>query len=230
MEKEQILNALKSIKEDSQKRNFKQRVDLIITIMGIDLKKPENKIDLYVQLHHDKGKKTRICGLVGPELLENSKKYFDATVSSDEFSRGLDKKKLKAIARENDFFVAQVNVMPQVATSFGKILGPLGKMPNPKAGCVVTPNSNLSQLAEKLQTTIRINIQKQPLVQTTVGSEDDDPEKVADNILVVYNSLLHALPGEKNNIRAVYLKLTMGKPIKIGTKQEDAPVKQKGKQ
>ena len=68
--------AIEHLKSSSEKRKFSQSVDLVVNLANIDLKKPENKIDLYVQLHHDKGKKTRICGLVGPELLENSKKYF----------------------------------------------------------------------------------------------------------------------------------------------------------
>jgi len=49
-------------------------------------------------------------------------------------------------------------------------------------------------------------------------SNDD----VTENVLTVYNSLLHALPNENHNIKDVYLKLTMGKPVKIGEKLEVA--------
>ena len=43
MEKQDILNALKKAKEISQKRNFKQSVDLIINFKGLDLKKPDKR-------------------------------------------------------------------------------------------------------------------------------------------------------------------------------------------
>jgi large subunit ribosomal protein L1 len=105
--------------------------------------------------------------------------------------------------------------MPKVATSFGKVLGPAGKMPNPKAGCVVPPNANLKPLANRLHKTLKITAKTMPMVQIAVGKEDAPDEEVIDNVMTVYDGVLHHVPSGLNNIRKIMMKLTMSKPIKL---------------
>lgn len=216
MDKETVLKVVKELKEKSKKRNFKQTFDLIFTFKNLDLKKPENQLDFFATLHYSKGKKVRTCALIGPELAGNAKENCDTAVGVDDFERyAKDKKALKGLAREHDWFIAQANVMPKVATSFGKVLGPKGKMPNPKAGCVVPPNANLKPLVEKLKKTVKITVKTVPMVQLIVGKEDMPDEEVVDNVMTVYDSLVHHLPDGRNNVRAVLLKLTMSKLVKL---------------
>jgi large subunit ribosomal protein L1 len=125
---------------------------------------------------------------------------------------------LKKIASEHDYFIAQATVMPKIATSFGRVLGPKGKMPNPKAGCVVPPNANLKPLYDKLQKTVRVTAKTAMMIQAPVATEAMKEEDIADNIKTLYDQIIHHLPAEKNNIRRVLLKLTMGKPIKLDDK------------
>lgn len=219
MDKSKVQKALKLVKENSSKRNFKQSIDLIVNLKSIDLKKQDNRVDTFAQLHFDKGKKIKICGLVGPELTDTAKTNLDTVIPVEDFSKYTDKKVLKKLAKEHAFFVAQANIMSQVATSFGRSLGPRGKMPNPKAGCVVPPNANLQPLVEKLNKTVRIKIETSPIFQTIVGVEDMDDDQIVDNIMTIYNALVQALPNDIHNIKNLCLKLTMGKAYKIG---EDA--------
>ncbi|MBD3163589.1 50S ribosomal protein L1 [Candidatus Woesearchaeota archaeon] len=220
MDKTEVEKTLKLAKDSSNKRNFNQTVDLIINLKDIDLKKQDNRVNIFSQLHFDRGKRVKICGLLAPELMEQGREAFDNTISADDFPKYAEKKKIKKLARENDFFVAQANIMPKVAGAFGKTLGPRGKMPNPKAGCVVPPNANLKALAEKLQKTLNIRVDTSPVFQTFVGKEDTEENKVVDNVVTIYNALAHALPNDVHNIKDAYLKLTMGKPFKIGGEQE----------
>ncbi len=220
MDKEQVQAALAKAKDISTKRNFKQSFDLIINLKGIDLKKQEHQIDAFITLPHSRGKKVRVCALVGPELEEQAKSIYDSVVLSDNFDRYKDKREVKKVANNFDFFIAQANIMPKVATIFGKVFGPRGKMPNPKAGCIVAPNANLKPLYDKLQHTTRVATKNSPLIQCSIGTEDISNDHIAENALTVYNSLLQLLPNEKHNIKDICVKLTMGKPVKIGEKIE----------
>lgn len=226
MDKKEITEALKRVKEISQKRNFKQKVDLIINLKDLDLKNPDNHLNLFVPLHFTIGKGITVCGLVGPELLEQSKTTFDNTILVDDFAEfAKDVKKCKKLASKYNYFVAQANIMPKVASAFGRVLGTRGKMPNPKAGCVVPPAANLKPLYEKLQKTVKVIVKSSPVVQCCVGSEDLPDEEVIDNIANVYDNIIHHLPGEKNNIKNVIVKLTMGPAIVIGKTDKDAAEK-----
>ena len=216
MEKKSIINAIKELKEKSQKRNFNQTYDLIITLKDMDLKKTENHVDFFQELHYPKGKKAKICALIGPEMEDNAKGIVDKYVLVDDFSKFTkDKIETKKLAKQFDYFIAQATIMPKVATSFGKVFGPKGKMPNPKAGCVVPPNAQLKSLYEKLQKTVRLTAKTSLMVQTAVGKEDMPDEQVIDNIQTVCDALIHHLPNAENNIKHILLKFTMGKPIKI---------------
>ena len=220
MDKEQIQAAIAKANDISEKRNFKQSYDLIINLKGLDLKKQEHQIDAFITLPHSRGKKVKVCALVGPELEEQAKSIFDSVILSDNFERYKDKREIKKIANSFDFFIAQANIMPKIATVFGRVFGPRGKMPNPKSGCIVPPNANLKPLHEKLQRTIRVNAKIAPLVQCAIGTEDMNSNEIAENALTVYNALLQILPNEKHNIKDVYVKLTMSKPVKVGEKIE----------
>jgi len=216
MDKNTVKEAIKNLKENSKKRSFKQTFDLIINLKGLNMKKSEQHIEIYTQLHYSKGKPVKICAFIGPELREEAAKVCDTAIFVDDFPKfQADKKLIKKLASEHSFFIAQANIMPKVAQVFGKVLGTRGKMPNPKAGCVVPPKTSLQPLYERLQQTIKLKAKVQPVIKCTVGAEDQNEEEVIDNIITTYNSVIHNLPGEQNNIKNVLLKLTMSTPVEV---------------
>jgi large subunit ribosomal protein L1 len=216
MEPKNLINAVEALKQSSVKRNFKQSIDLIINVKDIDVKRTDQQIDFFAAVHYPRGKDIKICALVGPELQEQAKTSCNMVILADDFDAlGKDKKKLKKIATEYDFFIAQATMMPKIAAVFGRVLGPKGKMPNPKAGCVVPPNANLKILVERLKNMVRIAIKTVPHIQIKVGNEESPVAEVADNIATIYNQVIHHMPKESNNIRSTLIKTTMGKPIKL---------------
>ncbi len=221
MDKKEVIAAIKAVKENSPKRNFKQSIDLIITLKGLDLKKPDQKVDTFVSLHYPMPKKPKICGLVGPELIEQAKEALDDAIHIDDFSGFKNKKDIKKLARSYDFFIAQANIMAKVAQAFGRVFGPRGKMPNPKAGCVVPANANLKTVVQRLQSTVHLKTPGQLMVQANIGLEDSDDNLLEDNIMTIYNHLIHTLPQEKNNIKDIIIKTTMGRPVKLGDVKEE---------
>jgi large subunit ribosomal protein L1 len=216
MDDKKLKEAISELRKPvEKKKNFKQAVDIIINLRGLDLKKPEHQIEIYLQLPHFKGKKSKICALVGPEMAESSK-VMDAVVLQPDFEKyQADKKMAKKLASSVDYFVAQATIMPKVASAFGRVLGPKGKMPNPKAGCIVPPNANMQTVKDKLQNTIKLSGKKAPLMQSMVGSEETSDADLIENIKYVMSNLEHALPQGENNIKSAYIKYTMGKPIKV---------------
>ncbi|PIN76179.1 50S ribosomal protein L1 [Candidatus Woesearchaeota archaeon CG10_big_fil_rev_8_21_14_0_10_37_12] len=220
MNKQQFTKAIKLVKENSPKRKFAQSIELIINLKGLNLKNPDEAIDLWTELPHQKGKPIKIAALVGPELEEQAKQNCDFYVLQDNFSQYAgDKKKIKKLAAEYDFFIAQANLMADVAKTFGRYFGPRNKMPNPKAGCVVPPNANFAPLIEKLKKTVKVSAKTQPSIKLNIGTEQLADEQLAENATAIYNNVLHALPQETNNIRSVLIKLTMGSPVQITDKE-----------
>ena len=105
--------------------------------------------------------------------------------------------------------------MPEVAKVFGKVLGPRGKMPNPKAGQILPPKGEIKPIVERQQYYVRLKTGTQPVIHVPVGNEKMKDEEVAKNIERVIDALSEKFPQGVKNIKSVYLKLTMGKSVKI---------------
>jgi large subunit ribosomal protein L1 len=215
MNQKTVLEALKQAKEQGKKRKFTQGIDLIINLKDLDLKKPDQQVDFYAHVSHNVGKKLKICAFVGPELKEDAIKTCDKVIAVEDFDQYKDKKVAKKLAADHDYFIAQANIMAKVAGTFGKILGTRGKMPNPKAGCVIPPKTNVGALYENLQKTLRLKARTLLAIQCLIGNESMDEEQVVDNILSVHKQLIHALPNHENNVSKVMIKLSMGKIVEI---------------
>lgn len=216
MNKKDALLIVNKLRESSPKRNFVQAVDLIVNLQDLDFKKPEHQLDFYVVLPYGIGKKKKIAAFVDVDMIDEAKSVCDTVISLAQFDDYVkDKKKIKKLAKNHDYFIAQSTIMSKIAATFGRILGPRNKMPNPKAGCVVAPKTNIKPLYDKLQKTIRVLARNKPLVQLCIGREDMSDEQIAENLYVVYDQLIHHLPKERNNIKNIFIKTTMGKAVKV---------------
>lgn len=216
VEKTKIASAIQKSKADSKKRKFKQNVEFIVTLSGLNLKKTEEQVEFFAMLPYGRGKPAKVCALIGPELKEEAEKVCDKVILQQEFAGfASDKKKTKQLAGEYDYFIAQANIMGQIAGAFGKIFGPRGKMPNPKAGCVVPPKGALKPLYDKLQKTVKVSAKIQPQIQCRIANEEDNDAHVVENIESLYNQIVQHLPQHDANVKAAYIKLTMSKPVKI---------------
>jgi len=210
MNKQEIIKALEEAKK-TKRRNFDQSIDLIINLKKFDINK--NAINEVVNLPH-KVKDKKICGFF------NEKNELVDTITKKEFGRYEDKKKLKKLIKKYDAFIASASLMPAVATSFGRVLGPAGKMPSPKLGVLMKEDvDSVSKVVKKINSSVVIKT-KEPTIKIAIGKQSMKNEDIADNIMAVYNVVFNALPYKKQNIKSIMVKLTMGKPIKI--KEDEA--------
>ena len=105
--------------------------------------------------------------------------------------------------------------MASVATTFGRVLGPAGKMPSPQMGILMNPNDKeINELKKKINENVRIRT-KEASIKIAIGKQSMKDEQLAENIMSVYNAVLNALSKGKENIKNVELKFTMTKPVKI---------------
>lgn len=214
VDKSIIKEDLEKALNNSRERNFVQSVDLSIGLKNIDLQ--SEKVEEVVLLPHGRGSSVKICALVDKAMQTNAEKVFDKIILKSEFSKWMkDVKKMKKLAEECDFFVAQASVMGDVAKTFGRVLGPRGKMPNPKASCVVPPGADLELLKKRLKKTVILRSKKSPVINVKVGKENQEKSEVVDNIHRIMESLYAHLPNGRQNIKHVYIKTTMGPSVKI---------------
>jgi len=224
MDSKKVIEVLKQVR--NKKRNFSQAIDLVISLKDLDLKKPDNQIDFFITFQNNPGKKAKIAALVAQELAAEAKNVCDTVVLQDEFPTFVkDKKALKKLVKEHTYFIGQADIMPKVAATFGRILGPHGKMPNPKAGCIVPPKSSLKPLYDKLQKTVRVQAKTAPVVQCRLGNEKMSNDELAQNFKAVYDQLVASLPNGEANIKDAFLKVTMGKPVRLLAKRGEGKSK-----
>ncbi|MDP3992503.1 MAG: hypothetical protein Q8P79_03295 [Nanoarchaeota archaeon] len=204
----EIKKALSELRKNEE-RKFDQTVDLIINLQKFDPKK--NQINLFVNVPF-RIKDKKICA-----FLETKNKSVE-TITPAEFKNYSDKKALKKLVKRFDFFIAEASVMPKVASVFGRILGPAGKMPSPQLGILMDVNEKtIEEVKKKINNSLRIRI-KEASIKLAIGKQSMKDEEITENVLSVYNAVMKELPKGNENLRNIELKFTMTKPEKIKIK------------
>lgn len=209
MEKKKLTEALNKALEEKGKRKFKQSVELIINMRGIDFSKSENRLNLDIVLPKGKGGKALKCAVFAePSVGADAKKAgADLIISPDEIPSWGEKTKAADLA-ENYFLLAEPKLMGVVAKSLGQYLGKRGKLPKPVVG-------NIAGVIERSKNSIRIVSKGKylPVAHAFIGTESMETEELIENAEAVYDAVKTKV--KEGNIKSVYVKLTMGKPARV---------------
>ena len=206
MDDEKIKEAIKAALEKSKKRNFKQSVDVAITLKDVDMNNPKNRIDEEVILPNGRGKPAKVAIFAGGELALKARDVVDLIIKPEEIDDlAKDKKKMKKIANEYDFFIAEAPLMPVIGKKLGVVLGPRGKMPKP-----VPPTADIKSIVDNLRKSVKIRSKSNKTFHAVIGTEDMEPEKLAENLKAIIKRLEDKLERGRQNIESVYVKTTMG--------------------
>jgi len=209
----EIVNAVqKALDEDhNKKRGFTQTVDLAINLKDIDMNEPSNRIDEEIHLPAGRGEDAQVGVFGSGEMALNAKDVADAVFSPDDIEElADDPDKAKDIAETYDFFIAAAPLMPAIGKHLGRFLGPRGKMPSP-----VPPTVDIAEEVERLRHTSRVRSKSATTFHCRVGMETMNPEDIADNVSAILKVLEENLERGRNNINAIYVKTTMGKPVEV---------------
>ncbi|MAG07382.1 hypothetical protein CMI46_01035 [Candidatus Pacearchaeota archaeon] len=200
-----VENAISEIRKGKE-RKFDESIELIVNLKKFDMKKTQ--INIFASIPH-KIKDKKICGFI--EVKNN---IID-TIPKSQFPVYKDKKKVKKLVNKYDFFIASPGNMPGVASTFGRVLGPAGKMPSPKMGIVMQETEKeIKDLVEKINHVVRIQ-SKEPSIKISIGKLSMGEKEISENVKSVYQSILNELPLRKDNVKSVMIKSTMGKPVKV---------------
>lgn len=206
---EKIKEALVKALEDKGKRKFKQTVELIINFKEIDFSKPENRINAEIVLPKGRGKENKVT-VIGDEAMvfEAKKLKIDAFTISELKELVKEKRDAKKFAKRYDIFLVQPQLIGEFAKILGRYLGQAGKTPKPLLG-------NLQQTVERAKHTVIVKNKGKfvPTLQAPVGTEDMSTEDLMENIEAVLNKIKEKV--NESLIKSIYLKLTMGRPVKV---------------
>ena len=212
LDKKSIIDAVKEAKEKSGEKKFTQTIDLILNIKEIDMKAPEGKIQAVIDLPHITGKPNKICIIASGELaLKARKAKADKVLEKADLEALAGKKKnLRKLANDFDVFVSEAPLMPLVGRILGPVLGPRGKLPVP-----VPPNADITAVIKKHRKTVVVRMRNQPIIQLAVGTADMKEDELSDNVQAVLRFLDGKLKRGLKNVKLVYIKTSMGTPVKI---------------
>jgi large subunit ribosomal protein L1 len=206
----EAFNIIKKITLYSSK--FNTSIDVSINL-GIDPKQINQMIRGGVaNLPHGTGKKIRILAIV-PVDKENEAKIFGA----DYFGSDIFFDKIKNGWLDFDVIVTTPIMMIQIG-KLGKILGPIGLMPNPKYGNVTL---EIGKAIKEIKSgKINLKTDRYGIIHTSIGKSDFTEKQLIENFVELINRLLDLKPPTSKGIylKSIYISGTMSPSIKINTK------------
>ncbi|CAN0318983.1 unnamed protein product [Ascophyllum nodosum] len=199
--------AIALIKETANAR-FIESIEVHISL-SIDPKYSDQQLRSTLILPKGTGRTKRIALLVAPEDLTS--KYLELVdiVGSDDLIEAITKGELYF-----DILIATPDMMPKLA-KLGRILGPKGLMPSPKAGTVTTDID--STLEEFKKGKLEYRADKTGIVHLSIGKSNFTDSDLLENLMTVYHSIENNKPtGVKGRyFKTFYISSTMGPSIQL---------------
>jgi len=202
------------IEDKEKKRNFTQSIELVINIKDVDLTKPEKRFSMVVELPRGlAGKARRIAVIASGNLALEAQRSgsVDKVFERAEIEAIIgNKREAKKIAERFDYILVEPALLPIAAKALGAALGSRGKAPIP-----IPPGSSIDELASKYKRSVTLMLRKVPQISAIIGTEEMSHGELLDNVQAVINRVLEKLEKRWGNIGSIYLKKSMGPPIKV---------------
>ena len=191
------------------KAKFDETIEVHVRL-GVDSRHADQQVRGAVVLPNGTGKSVRVLALVRPENVDAALAAGADYAGAEEY---IDK-----IMKENwfefDVVVTTPNMMGMVGR-LGRVLGPKGLMPNPKAG-TVTPDVARA-VTEAKAGKIEYRLDKTNIIHCPIGKASFGAEKLGENFDVLLGAIIKARPAAAKGqyIRSCVLASTMGPGVKV---------------
>ena len=180
--------------------------------LGVDSRHADQQVRGAVVLPHGTGKKVRVL------VFAKGDKLTEAEAAGADYVGGEDL--IPRIQNDNwfdfDVVVATPDMMGVVGR-LGRVLGPKGLMPNPKAGTVTMDVTKAVQDIKAGK--IEYRLDKSNIIHVPVGKASFTEEQLVDNFTTLMGAIVKAKPAAAKGqyLRSVTLASTMGPGVKVNT-------------
>jgi len=201
------LEALSIIKENANAK-FDETIEAHIRL-GIDPKYTDQQLRTTVALPHGTGQSIKIAVITGGENVSKAKAAGADLFGEEDLVESINKGNM-----EFDLLIATPDMMPKVA-KLGRVLGPRGLMPNPKAGTVTNDIANA--IKEFKAGKLEFRADKAGIVHVRFGKASFTKEALFDNLKTLQESIDKNKPsGAKGKYwRSFYVTSTMGPSVQV---------------
>jgi large subunit ribosomal protein L1 len=187
---------------------FDETVELSIRL-GVDPRKADQMIRGTVTLPHGTGKSIRVAAFAAGDAARQAEEAGADVVGGEDLVQEV----LKGTI-DFDAAVATPDMMPVLGKA-GRVLGPRGLMPNPKAGTVA---EDIGKAVSEIKAgKLEYRVDRQANLHLVIGKRSFEERALAENYLAVVDELLRAKPASAKGryIRSVTVSTTMGPGIRI---------------
>ncbi|MFT5883682.1 MAG: large subunit ribosomal protein L1 [Arcticibacterium sp.] len=207
-EQEYLLAEATSVLKDISYTTFDASVDVDIRL-GVDPRKADQMVRGVVALPHGTGKQIKVLVLCTPDKEQEAKDAGADYVGLDEY---IDK--ISKGWTDIDVIVTMPAVMAKLGR-LGRILGPRGLMPNPKAG-TVTPNVGQAVTDVKAGK-IDFKVDKTGIIHAGIGKTSFEAKQLEENIEELMATIVRLKPSSAKGtyVKGITLSSTMSPGIKI---------------
>ena len=193
--------------KDSAFAKFNETVDVVVRL-GVDPRHADQIVRGTVALPHGTGKSVRVL------VVTQGDKAKDAEAAGADFVGMEYIQKIKEGWLDCDVIVATPDVMGQLG-ALGRVLGPRGLMPNPKAGTVTM---DVTKAVKEIKAgKIEYRVDKTGNVHAPVGKVKFSAEQIADNLVAFLEAIARAKPSSAKGtyLKGATVSSTMGPGIKL---------------